>query len=32
VLPEKTDIEIRAKAGATTSIAAGFEIILEKNN
>jgi len=32
VLPEKSDIEIRAKAGATTSIAAGFEIILEKNN
>lgn len=31
VLPEKTDIEIRAKAGATTSIAAGFEIVLEKN-
>ena len=30
VLDEKTDIEIRAKAGATTSIAAGFEIILEK--
>ena len=30
VLPEKTDIEIRAKAGATTSIAAGFEILLEK--
>jgi len=29
VLPEKTDIEIRAKAGATTSIAAGFEILLE---
>jgi len=29
VLPEKTDIEIRAKAGATTSIAAGFEIVLE---
>lgn len=29
-LPEKTDIEIRAKAGATTSIAAGFEILLEK--
>lgn len=31
VLPARTDIEIRAKAGATTSIAAGFEIILEKN-
>ena len=30
VLPEKTDIEIRAKAGATTSISAGFEILLEK--
>lgn len=29
VLDEKTDIEIRAKAGATTSIAAGFEIVLE---
>ena len=29
VLDSKTDIEIRAKAGATTSIAAGFEIILE---
>jgi len=29
VLNEKTDIEIRAKAGATTSIAAGFEIVLE---
>ena len=29
VLPEKTDIEIRAKAGATTSIAGGFEIVLE---
>jgi hypothetical protein len=29
VLNEKTDIEIRAKAGATTSIAAGFEILLE---
>ena len=29
VLPEKTDIEIRALAGATTSIAAGFEIVLE---
>jgi len=28
-LDEKTDIEIRAKAGATTSIAAGFEIIME---
>lgn len=30
VIPEKSDIEIRAKAGATTSIAAGFEILLEK--
>jgi len=30
ILPEKTDIEIRAKAGATTSIAAGFEILLER--
>lgn len=29
VLAEKTDIEIRAKAGATTSISAGFEILLE---
>jgi hypothetical protein len=29
VLPAGTDIEIRAKAGATTSIAAGFEIVLE---
>lgn len=29
VLPAKTDIEIRAKAGASTSIAAGFEILLE---
>jgi hypothetical protein len=29
ILNERTDIEIRAKAGATTSIAAGFEIILE---
>ena len=29
VFDEKTDIEIRAKAGATTSIAAGFEILLE---
>jgi len=29
VFPEKTDIEIRAKAGATTSIAAGFEVLLE---
>lgn len=29
VLPSKTDIEIQAKAGATTSIAAGFEIVLE---
>lgn len=29
VLDEKTDIEIRAKAGATTSIATGFEILLE---
>jgi hypothetical protein len=29
VLTEKTDIEIRAKAGATTSISAGFEIVLE---
>lgn len=29
VFDERTDIEIRAKAGATTSIAAGFEIILE---
>lgn len=29
VLGQKTDIEIRAKAGATTSIAAGFEILLE---
>ena len=32
VLPAKTDIEIRAKAGSTTSIAAGFEILLEKVN
>lgn len=32
VLDEKTDIEIRAKAGATTSIAAGFEIVLERKN
>lgn len=30
--PAKTDIEIRAKAGATTSIAAGFEIILVEDN
>ena len=30
-IPEKTDIEIRAKAGATTSIAAGFEMILIDN-
>ena len=30
ILSEKTDIEIRAKAGATTSIAAGFEILLER--
>lgn len=29
VLKAGTDIEIRAKAGATTSIAAGFEIVLE---
>ena len=29
VIDEKSDIEIRAKAGATTSIAAGFEIVLE---
>ena len=29
LLEPRTDIEIRAKAGATTSIAAGFEIILE---
>lgn len=28
-LPAGTDIEIRAKAGATTSIAAGFELLLE---
>ena len=32
VLPAKTDIEIRAKAGATTSIAAGFEILLVEDN
>ncbi len=30
LIPEKTDIEIRAKAGASTGISAGFEIILEK--
>jgi len=30
-IPEKTDIEIRAKAGATTSMAAGFELILIEN-
>ena len=29
MFPEKTDIEIRATAGATTSIASGFEILLE---
>lgn len=29
VFDEKTDIEIRAKAGATTAISAGFEILLE---
>lgn len=28
-IPEKTDIEIQAKAGASTSLAAGFEIILQ---
>lgn len=28
-IPEKTDIEIQAYAGANTSIAAGFEIILQ---
>jgi len=27
-IPEKTDIEIRAKAGATGPVAAGFEIVL----
>ena len=30
LIPAKTDIEIRAKAGASTGISAGFEIILEK--
>jgi hypothetical protein len=30
-IPEKTDIEIRAKAGASTSVAAGFEIVLVEN-
>ena len=30
-LPEKTDIRIDAKAGATTEIAGEFELILEKN-
>ena len=30
VLPEKTDIRIDAKAGATTEVAGQFEIILEK--
>jgi len=28
-LPEKTDIEIQAKAGASTALSAGFEIILQ---
>jgi hypothetical protein len=31
-IPAKTDIEIRAKTGATGPIAAGFEIILVENN
>jgi len=30
-IPEKTDIEIRAKAGATGPVAAGFEIVLVKD-
>jgi len=30
-IPEKTDIEIRAKAGATGPVAAGFEIVLIKD-
>jgi len=29
IIPPKADIELRAYAGATTSIAAGFEILLE---
>ena len=30
VLPSKTDVEIVAKASATSSVSAGFELILEK--
>ena len=30
-LPEKTDIELRAKASATSAISGGFEIILQKH-
>ena len=30
ILSEKSDLEIRAKADATTSISAGFQLILEK--
>jgi hypothetical protein len=30
ILLEKSDLEMRAKADATTSISAGFQLILEK--
>ena len=30
ILSEKSDLEMRAKADATTSISAGFQLILEK--
>jgi hypothetical protein len=30
-IPEKTDVEIRAKAGATGPVSAGFEIVLVNN-
>jgi hypothetical protein len=30
ILSEKSDLEIRAKADATTAISAGFQLILEK--
>ena len=29
-IPEKTDIEIIAKASATSAVSAGFEFVLEK--
>jgi hypothetical protein len=30
IIPAKTDIEMRAKSSATSSISGGFELILEK--